>query len=185
MKFPRLYDRTKFSLHLIYTSVILLCCASTHPSSAQVNTASGSALDVTNLDLPSKALEGTLCGSPFSGATAKLTSSINDSFSLDHLVLSTVNQTIDIQFAKKYSLDSLANQTLIFTPSATTDNLTVKITCDKSANLVQSFNAYNGVGLKIKFGTYERGAIAAQMILHLPSQPPTDVHGAIAVMPPP
>jgi hypothetical protein len=153
------------------------------PSIAQAVPNNGWSLDVTDMDLPNQALTGTVCGNPFSGASAKLTSSINDPFSLDHLVLSTASQSIDIQFAKKYALEDLSNQTLIFTPNSK-DNVTVKMTCNQSLNQPESFNAYTGVGLKIKFGTYERGAIATHMILRLPSKPPSYIQGAIAVVPP-
>jgi hypothetical protein len=162
---------------------IVVCCSFPIASKSQVTPNDGWSLDVSDMDPPNQALSGNVCGNSFAGAGAKLTSSINDPFSLDHLVLSTANQTVDIQFARKYSLDDLSNQTLIFTPSSK-DNVTVKLTCNQALSQPESFNAYTGVGLKIKFGTYERGAIAAHMILRLPSRPPSYVQGAVAVIPP-
>jgi hypothetical protein len=162
---------------------IVLCCSFPIAARSQVSPNDGWSLDVSDMDLPNQALSGNVCGNSFAGVSAKLTSSINDPISLDHLLLSTASQSLDIQFARKYSLDDLSNQTLIFTPSSK-DNVTVKMTCNQALNQPESFNAYTGVGLKIKFGTYERGAIAAHMILRLPSRPPSYVQGAIAVVPP-
>jgi hypothetical protein len=171
------------ALAVMALSVIVVSTCFPLAALAQVNSNDGWSLDVGDMELPSEALTGNVCGNPFSGASAKLTSSINDPFSLDHLILSTANQTIDIHFARKYSLDDLSNQTLTFSPTSKS-NVTVTLTCNQALTQPETFNGFTGVGLKIKFGTYARGAIAANMILRLPSRPASYVRGKIAVMPP-